>query len=171
MIFTTLLAVSIHFISTFSFWDAGQFPLYNSLEEIPWHAIKIEDERNQLQARLPGTLENPIREDRVYLFRSIHRDVHYALFFNPQARFQPPASTDEMITLFRHLDHDEMIPLIPLQPNVLYLLEIHATSYENSSIKSVMRIYATEHSLYFAVVKGRDLAYASDFFESISIEK
>lgn len=141
----------------------------DSFENIKWYSVAYEDSNRSFIAKLPGNPEEIIKNEQLCFFHSTHREVHYGIYFNPTILFEPPATVEEFIDRYKHLENSQIIALKPKQPHLLYLLQINMMN--SDGIRAVFRVYATETTLYYAMVDGHDLTFAGDFFQSIKIEK
>lgn len=141
----------------------------NFIESIKWHAVAYEDGNRRINAKLPGKPEEIIKNGDLCLFHSTHCDVHYLFYFRPAFLFHPPATLEEFIERFSYLENAQIMALSPKQPHLRYLLQIHMIN--TPGMEAILRVYATENTLYFAMVEGGDLSFAGDFFRSIQIDE
>lgn len=151
--------------------EPGTWMIPNSFQEVRWHPIRFVDEMRQISAKLPGELQPSINTQQKCLYHSIHRDAHYAIHFNPSALFTPPDTLEEFMTRFNSIKRAEVIALEPRQPHVSYLLQINFFDEAEINIQVICRVYATDNTLYFALVEGGDFLLADEFFHSIQFEK
>lgn len=168
--FLSFLVAGVLYHSLFASEMKSLF-LHDSLAEINWHPIVYKDEYRSFRAKFPGSLEETIKNERLCFFHSACEDVRYAIFFKPDIDFSPPATLEEFLERFNHLDNAQVIALKPEQPLVIYLLQVHLFNEMDGAVRSILRVYATENTLYFAMVDGGDLSFSGDFFHSLEFEK
>jgi len=168
--FLSLLVAGVLYHSLFAS-EMKPLVLHDSLAETNWHPIVYKDEYRSFRAKFPGILEETLKNERLCFFQSAREDVRYAIFFKPDNAFSPPATLEEFLERFKHLDSAQVIALKPVQPRVVYLLQIHMFNEMDGAVRSILRVYATENTLYFAMVDGGDLSFSGDFFHSLEFEK
>lgn len=145
--------------------------LPDSFGKVKWHPVVYLEGKHSFKAMLPGTLEEAIRKDHLYFFHSTYSGVHYGIYFNPSLPFHPPLTEEDFIDSFKHLENAQIIALKPKQPPLIYMLQIHIFNEVDRTLQAIFRVYATDNTLYFAMVEGGDFAFIDDFFQSIQIEK
>ena len=97
----------------------------NAIEKIKWHAVDYEEGNRSIKAKLPGKLEEMIKNGDLCFFHSTQGDVHYLFYFQPAVLFHAPATVEEFIEKFSYLENAQIIALSPKQPHLRYLLQIY----------------------------------------------
>ncbi len=171
LIHTTFITSLLIFVSFSSVQaaESSSWMIPDSFQEINWNPIEYHDEIRKISAKLPGELQATISTEQKCLYLSSIGNTRYAIHFNPSAAFTPPDTLEEFISRFSSIPGAQVIPLVPNQPHVRYLLQVNFFDEEGSDIQIVSHIYATGNTLYFAFVEGRDLLQADDFFNTIQI--
>ena len=145
--------------------------LPDSFGNVKWHPVVYLEGNHSFKAKLPGTLEEAIRNDHLCFFHSTYAGIHYGIYFNPSLPFHPPTTEDAFIDSFKHIENTQIFALKPKQPSLLYLLQIHIFNEIDGALRAIFQVYATEDALYVAMIEGGDFAFMDDFFQSIRIEK
>lgn len=147
--------------------ERASFVLPDAFEENSWYTVSYDDETRHLIAKLPGRLEETVKNEQLCFYHSTDHDVHYAVYFNPSLVFKPPKTVEAFMKTFKHIKEAQIIARKPNQVTLVYMLDIKR---DDAAPPSICRVFATEKALYFAAVSGADLSLANEFFESILIE-
>ncbi|WP_068467857.1 hypothetical protein [Candidatus Protochlamydia phocaeensis] len=168
-ILSSLLAglLSFYSLSAMSMGRSGEsFVAGDTL----WQPVQYEDERNQLVALIPGEPSCGICNGLSFIY-SFYREVNYEIHLKPSVSFVLPETVQEFVDCFREIPNAQIYVLEPAQPTVRYMLEIHLFDQAKTTLKALCRLYATNNTIYSAIVEGEDFSLAYEFFNSIKIEQ
>ncbi|WP_075883252.1 hypothetical protein [Candidatus Protochlamydia sp. W-9] len=133
-----------------------------------WQKVYYEDEKRSIQADLPGSPIAGFSNGVCYLY-SQYQNVNYEVHLAPSEKFKAPKKMDEFIALFKNIPNATIHPLVPDRRKVRYMVQVEQFNETKSNCLAVARIYATEDTLYYAIIEGNNFDLADSFFNSVKI--
>jgi hypothetical protein len=164
-ILTAILTLGIaENLSAFSIGRDGDSYVEN---EIEWQNVSYSNDDVGFVASIPGSPKSGVSNGDAFTY-SQYRGVDYEIHTSLNDRFAPPSSERELIQEIETAFGDKAnIVLIPSnQAKVKYIAEL---SFNNES--KIARIYWSHNSIYWAIVEGKDLSLAPQFFDTLKITK